>query len=92
MIVRISTEGQYRLAAATIDRLNEIDNQIVAATAQLDAEAFLRLLDQMLTTVRTEGTPVGPEELVESDLILPPPDTTLDEARDLFKEEGLIPG
>jgi hypothetical protein len=32
------------------------------------------------------------DELVESDLMLPAPDTTLEEAQFLFVGEGLLPG
>ena len=32
------------------------------------------------------------DELVESDLVLPEPDITLEEAEDLFVGEGLVPG
>jgi hypothetical protein len=35
---------------------------------------------------------VGDDELVGSDLILPPPDVTLEEASAEFTGEGLIPG
>ena len=92
MIVRISTEGQYRLPSSVLDRLNELDNQLVDAAARTDEESFRRLLAEMLDLVRMQGTPVPAEELVESDVILPPPDTSLEEARELFQGEGVIPG
>lgn len=92
MIVRISTEGQYRLSSSALDRLNEIDGRMVDAAARADEEAFLRLLDEMLALVRAEGTPIPPDEIVESDIILPPPDTSMEEARELFQGEGVIPG
>ncbi len=92
MIVRISTEGQYRLESANLDPLNDLDNQIVEAVAKGDQEGFAQLLQQLLSFVREHGTPLGAEELHESDVILPPPDITLEEARHLFHGEGLVPG
>ncbi|MBI4493979.1 MAG: hypothetical protein HY690_14410 [Chloroflexi bacterium] len=92
MIVRISTEGQFRLAGAHLDRLNELDNQIVQRVAAGDQESFNQLFQQMLGFVRDHGEPVGIDELVESDVMLPPPDITLEEARHLFHGEGLVPG
>lgn len=92
MIVRISTEGQFRLESSALDRLNELDNRIVDLVAKGDEAGFAEALEQMLGFVRQQGTPVGAEELVESDVILPPPDITLDEARHLFHGEGLVPG
>ncbi len=39
-----------------------------------------------------KGRPVGDDELIGSDLILPPADVSLQEAKAEFKGEGLIPG
>ena len=91
MIVRILTEGQYNLPGAFVDRLNEIDNEIVDVVGDGDREAFRKLLDEMLDHVRKNGTEVPVEELVESDIVLPEPDITLEEAAELFTGEGIVP-
>ncbi len=83
MIVRISSEGQYRIGSATLDRVNDIDRELVSAVAGNDEAAFCRYLQEMVDVVRLEGQPVPPEQIVESDLVLPPPDTSLEEARAL---------
>ena len=92
MIVRITTEGQYNLPGSFIDRLNEIDNELVEAVEASDQGKFEVLLKQMLSLVREKGSPLPVDELVESDLILPEPDLTLEEAKELFVGEGLVPG
>ncbi len=92
MIIRIATEGQYNLPGSFVDQLNEIDNQLVEAVEAADRSAFDGLLKQMLALVREHGSPLPVDELVESDLILPAPDTTLEEAQVLFVGEGLLPG
>ena len=92
MIIRIATEGQYNLPGSFVDQLNEIDNQLVEAVEAADRSGFDGLLKQMLDLVREHGSPLPVEELVESDLILPTPDTTLEEAQILFVGEGLLPG
>ena len=91
MIVRILTEGQFNLPGAFIDELNEIDNKIVEVVGQEDRDEFSRVLKSMLDLVREHGSPVPLDELVESDLVLPEPDITLEEAKQLFTGEGLIP-
>ncbi len=91
MIVRILTEGQYNLPGAYIDDLNAIDNELVEVVESGDRETFDRTLRQMLDLVRENGTPVPVDELVESDLVLPEPDITLEEAGELFVGEGLVP-
>jgi len=92
MIIRITTEGQYNLSGSFVDQLNEIDNQLVEAVEAADRRGFDGLLKQMLDVVREHGSPLPEDELVESDLILPTPDTTLEEAQVLFVGEGLLPG
>jgi hypothetical protein len=91
VIVRISTEGQYRLPDGDADRLNELDNDAVAAVDAGDEDRFHEVFEQMLDLVRSEGRPLAVEDLEESDLILPPPDLTFVEAGEHFTGDGLIP-
>ena len=92
MIIRITTEAQYNLPGSFLDELNDIDNELVEAVEADDNGSFEPLLNRMLTLVRQNGSEVPVDELVESDLILPSPDTTLSEAQHLFVGEGLVPG
>ena len=92
MIIRISTEGQYELSDADGESLNELDNAAVLASESGDATAFHATFDQMLELVRTRGARLGEDSLSGSDIILPPPDVSLEEARQEFRGEGLIPG
>ena len=92
MIARILTEGQYNIPDSYTDELNEIDNHLVAAVAEENQEEFHRLLKEMLDLVREKGTPIPADELMKSDLVLPEPDLTLQEAEELFVGEGLLPG
>ncbi len=91
MIVRIATEGQFELPQEAYERVNKIDNDAVAAVEAGDEPRFRELLDSMYALVRSEGRELGDEELSHSDVILPPSDVTLDEAREEFTGEGLIP-
>jgi hypothetical protein len=92
MIVRIATEGQYQVPDADAEQLNELDNQAVSACEAGDATVFGDVFGRLVDYVRTHGTPVGEDELVGSDIILPPPDVSLEEAAAEFQGEGLIPG
>jgi hypothetical protein len=91
MIVRISGEAQYRLADDRKEELNELDNAVVGAVEGEDEARFEQSFATLLDFVRSAGERVGDEELVGSDLILPPPDLTLAEAEYDFSGEGLIP-
>ena len=91
MIVRIATEDQYRVPDEDAQRLNELDNQAVAAVEAGDTARFQELFDEMLQLVRSDGSKLADDELEESDVILPPPDTSFEEAAQEFTGDGLIP-
>ena len=91
MIVRISTEGQYQLPDEDVDKLNDLDNEVVAAVEAGDEERFASAFESLLDLVRSDGTPVADDVLEESDVIIPPPDLTFAEAGAQFTGEGLIP-
>ena len=92
MIVRISNEGQYELGESDTAELNELDNAARAACETTDEQRFRAAFEKLLDFVRASGRLVGEDELVGSDIILPPPDVSLEEARAEFQGEGLIPG
>lgn len=92
MIIRILGEGQFTVPAAEVDRLNELDAGVEAAIAAGDEAGFAAALAGLLGHVRATGTPVPAEELVPSEALLPPADAVLAEARDMLREDGLIPG
>jgi PspAA-like protein len=91
VIVRIASEGQFKMPEEAVDRLNALDNEAVAAVEAGDEAKFHDLWGRMLELVRGEGQPVDDDELVGSDVILPPADTTFQEAAAEFSGEGLIP-
>ncbi len=92
MIVRIATEGQYELQGGDEEALRELDDEAVLACQGSDREQFREAFDRLLDFVRTHGRAVPDDTLAASDVIVPPPDTTLEEARAEFTGEGLIPG
>ena len=92
MIIRILTEGQWRFPAAMLDDLNDIDNSIVDVLADNDEGEFRNLLDKMIKMVKDNGTPLELDELEESDAIIPEPDITIEEAKELFVGAGIVPG
>ena len=90
MIVRIATEGQYRLADEQSGRLDELDDAVVEAVESGDRERFERRFAELLDFVRA-GERLDDEHLGASDVILPPPDLSLEEAAGEFSGEGLLP-
>ncbi|HEV2058480.1 MAG TPA: hypothetical protein VGR11_03920 [Solirubrobacteraceae bacterium] len=91
MIVRIMGEGQYRLSRDVLERVNELDNAVVAAVDADDEDAFHESFEEMLDVIRSEGEHLGDEEIETSDIIVPPADMSFSEAAAEFTGEGLIP-
>ncbi|MCL4520588.1 MAG: hypothetical protein M1415_03215 [Firmicutes bacterium] len=88
MIVRIMADGQYDLSEESYDRLQVIDEHLLAALEADDGGAFHRLFHDALKIVRG-GQRLDEAVLQPSDLVLPPEDTTIDEARRLLASDSL---
>lgn len=91
MIVRILGEGQYRVPDDKVATVQEVDEGLERAVESGDEAAFSVALGKLVAAIRELGEPLPVEELVPSDAVVPDADTTLDEARTLLSEEGLIP-
>jgi hypothetical protein len=92
VIVRILGEGQFRVDDAVAAELNHLDTELETAVERSDEPAFAAALVGLLTQVRAHGSPLPPDTLEASDLILPHEDSSMDEVRKLLTEEGLISG
>jgi chromosome condensin MukBEF complex kleisin-like MukF subunit len=91
MIVRLMGEGQFEVDEEVAKGLNDLDEQAAQALEAGDEARLSELLRRMAEAVRTNGARVPDEALEGSDAIVPPDDLSLDEARQLFEDEGLIP-
>ena len=89
MIVRILTEDQYELDDAHLPAITKLDNELEEAASQSDEPRFSTLLNQLLQFIRAQGKVVPYEQLVTSQLLIPPPDMRMEEARKYFEENEL---
>jgi len=92
MIIRILGEGQYLLDDALLSRVNEIDNRIVRDITSGSQGDFSRDLADLIKSVKSLAKPLDPAEILPSDIIIPPPDISFEEAKRVFRGEGLIKG
>jgi hypothetical protein len=92
MIVRILGEGQWDVADDHVEALNSLDAQVERSVEAGDEAVFATSLAELLTAIRTAGRVLPDDSLLDSDLILPPADATLEEVREMLGDEGLIPG
>jgi hypothetical protein len=91
MIVRLSGEGQYRVSDDLRERLNELDDEAMAALEASDEVELDKRLDEMFELVRSSGERLPDDDLTPSDAVIPPSDLTLEESRQLMSQEGFIP-
>lgn len=91
MIIRVFGVGQFEVPDDAMAELNELDDALTGPVEQHDEEALHAGARRVLEAVQRLGTPVPDDFIGPSDLMLPGPDSTLEEIRELLTEEGLIP-
>jgi hypothetical protein len=91
VIVRLMNEGQYRIDESLQRELDGLDDEAVAALESDDETTLDARLEDMWRLVRERGERLPDDDLSASDLIIPPADLTLEETRELFSDQGLIP-
>ncbi len=91
MIVRISGEGQYELPDGELEKLDQLENDVLRIVESGTEDGFQAARDALFSYVRSSGAPVAEDNLEGSDLILPPADLSFAEAGKEFTGEGLIP-
>jgi hypothetical protein len=91
VIVRIFSDGQYRIPDDAQARLHELDIATVNAVDADDQAGFASNYTALIELIHSTGERLADEELEPSDLMLPPADITLEEAREEFTGEGLLP-
>lgn len=91
MIVRLMGEGQYRIDDELRGQLNELDDRALSALEAEDEGSLDGVLDEMWQLVRERGERLADDDLSASDLVIPPSDLTLEETKQLFSEDGLVP-
>jgi hypothetical protein len=92
-IVRIMGQGQFTVDNSTLKRLSELDDSIVQLVSKdrSDDTEFRNRLTELTRIVESKGKPLDPKEIIQSDIILPSTDLSVDEAKKLFMGEGVIP-
>jgi hypothetical protein len=92
-IVRIMGQGQFMVDNKTLKKLNEIDNSIVQLVSddRSDDTEFRNRLTELTDIVEKNGKQLDPKEIIQSDIILPSPDLSIEEAKRLFKGDGVVP-
>jgi hypothetical protein len=92
MIVRIPSEGQFKVDDEASAVLDQLDTDLEAAIEREDDSAFSATLSALLAHVREHGEAMPTDYIGPSDLILPHEGSSMDEVRKMLTDEGLISG
>jgi hypothetical protein len=99
VIIRISGQGQFKVSTEILDKINEIDNSIVdlienvslgSSDHKLTQKELQAKLTEMNNLITSKGQPIDDKEIVESGVIVPDSDLSIEEATKIFKGEGII--
>jgi hypothetical protein len=92
-IVRIMGQGQFMIDNKILKKLNQIDNSIVQLVSndRTDNTEFKKRLSELTDIVEKNSKQLDPKEIVQSDIIVPSTDLSIEEAKRLFQGEGVIP-
>lgn len=90
MIIRIMGEGQYKVPSSLFDELNSIDNSLVTHVSNEDHEAYRRDFTELIGKIKQNGNKISDDNIVESDVIVPPEDLSFEEAKSVFLGCGLF--
>jgi hypothetical protein len=93
-IVRIMGQGQFKINEDIVKRINEMDDtivQILQNESKSDDQKYRAKITEIVETITSEGQKLEDKELVESDIIVPDTDISIDEAKKVFQGQGVIP-
>jgi hypothetical protein len=101
IIVRVSGQGQFKVNREILDRINDIDNSIVNLLENADdnvddnstkvkQKGLNEKIIEITNLIRTNGMPLDDKEITQSQIMIPSPDISVDEAKKIFRGEGII--
>jgi phage shock protein A len=98
-IIRISGGGQYEIDNNLLTQINNIDDKIVNilknhSNGQSDHEVVKKdlkeKLEEITAFIKSNGRPILDTDIVKSNLYIPNVDISVEEAQNVFKDEGII--
>jgi len=97
IVARIAGHGQFKLNKETLDKVNKLDNDIVSIVEKDDSDKkkqereFREKLIEIMDLITAEGKALPEKEIVQSDIVIPNPDVSVEELKKIFTGQGLLP-
>lgn len=91
-IVRVIGHGQFKVDNRTAKKINKIDDELtkIIQTHEQGEKDFARRVDVVLGLVKKVGLPLEHKEIVESDIIVPGADISIEDAKNMFRGKGFM--
>lgn len=97
VIARIVGHGQFQINKDTLDKINKIDNLVVGIVEKNDSDKknqgreLREKLNEIMGLIKAEGKRLEDKEIIQSTVVIPSPDISLEEAKKIFVGEGILP-
>ncbi|MDN5867080.1 MAG: PspA/IM30 family protein, partial [Candidatus Nitrosocosmicus sp.] len=98
-IIRIAEGGQYEIDKNKLTQINNIDNEVVnilknyisgQTSHEVVKKELKEKLEEITLFIKSNSRLVMDTDIFKSDLYIPNPDISVEEAQNIFKDEGLI--
>jgi len=91
-IIRVMGHGQYKVDNRTAKLIIKKDLEMVKIiqTHEQAEREYARSVAEVESLVKRSGIPLDYKEIVQSDIIVPAAEVTIDDAKNLFRGVGLI--
>ena len=98
-IIRISGGGQYEIDNNLLTQINNIDDKVVnilknhrndQSNTEVVKKELKEKLEEITVFIKNNGRPVLDTDIVKSNLYVPNVDISVEEAQNVFKDEGII--
>jgi phage shock protein A len=86
LVVRIAGEDQYQVRGAVRPALDGLDSALANAIETGDAESFTQCTTELAKLIKANGTVLPHDDLRPSELIVPSPSMSLEEAKRLLSD------
>ena len=92
VIVRLMGHGQFRVNNRTANMIYKKDHELVKIiqTHERGEKDYARRVAEVVGLVKKAGIPLDHKEIVQSDIIVPGTDISIDDAKNLFRGQGFI--
>jgi hypothetical protein len=91
-IVRVIGHGQFRVDNRTAKKISKIDNELIKIIElrKQGEKKYSRTVSEVLGLVKRKGLPLEHKEIIQSDIIVPGADISIEEAKNLFTDQPPI--